>query len=180
MTRILLCASGSVAVYKACEVASTLAQNGHEVRTAMTAAAARLVHPQLFEALTGQSAQTSEWTAERRSAMDHIDLSQWAECVLVAPATADLIGRIALGLGDDLVTTTLLAVAPGVPRMLCPAMNPNMLAQPAVVRNLTTLREDGWEVLEPDEGHMACGVSGKGRLAAPAAIVDRVSEILKS
>lgn len=177
MTRVLLCVSASVAVYKACELASTLAQAGHAVRTALTPAAARLVHPQLFEAVTGEPAASSEWGAERRGAMDHIDLSQWAELVVVAPCTADLAGRLAGGLGDDLVSTTLLAVPASVPRLLCPAMNPNMLAHPAVVRNLARLREDGWEIVEPEEGHLACGVRGSGRLAAPATIAARIQAL---
>lgn len=179
MTRILLCASASVALYKACDLASTLTQAGHAVRTALTPAAARLVRPQLFEAVTGEPAASSEWDGERRGAMDHIDLAQWAELVVAAPCTADLAGRLANGLADDLVTTALLAVPGSVPRLLCPAMNPNMLAHPAVARNLARLREDGWEIVEPEQGHMACGVRGAGRLAAPATIAARIRTVLE-
>jgi phosphopantothenoylcysteine decarboxylase / phosphopantothenate---cysteine ligase len=112
--------------------------------------------------------------------MEHVDLGAWAQCVVVAPASADLVSRIALGLGGDLATTALLAVPAGVPRLLCPAMNPNMLANPAVARNLAQLREDGWRVLDPDEGHLACGVSGPGRLPEPADIVRAVLELLRT
>lgn len=178
MSRILLCAGASVAIYKACDLASKLAQAGHEVRAALTPAAARLVSPQLFEAVTGAPAASTELGPERRGAMDHIDLAQWAELALVAPCTADLAGRIANGLGDDLVTTALLALPAGVPRLLVPAMNPNMLAQPAVTRNLARLREDGWEVVDPEEGHMACGVEGRGRFADPADVAARVAALL--
>ena len=96
--------------------------------------------------------------------------------MVVAPASADLIARIALGVANDLVTTTLLAVPQSVPRLLCPAMNPTMLAAPSVVRNLAQLVEDGWQVLDSEEGHMACGEEGQGRLVDP----ERIVEVLAS
>jgi phosphopantothenoylcysteine decarboxylase/phosphopantothenate--cysteine ligase len=136
------------------------------------------VHPQLFEALTGEPASVSELGPARRAGMDHIDLAQWAEVFLVAPATADLVGRLALGLGDDLVTTVALALAPGVKRFVCPAMNPHMLAAAPVARNLARLVEDGWTLIEPGAGHMACGVEGRGRLAEPDEIAAAVREHL--
>jgi len=179
MTRILLVGGASVAIYKACDLASKLCQAGHEVRTVLTPAAARLVSPQLFEAVTGASAQVDEFGPERKSAMDHVELASWAELVLVAPASADLLARIALGLAGDLASTVALAYPAGRPRLLCPAMNPNMLAAPAVQRNLGRLREDGWEVLEPGEGHMACGVAGRGRLPEPEEIAQRVRALCR-
>ena len=178
MSRVLLLAGASVALYKACDLASKLAQAEHEVRVVLTPSAARLVSPQLFEALTGGPAQVSEFDEGRRAAMDHIELARFAQLALVAPCTADLAARMAAGLGDDLVTTVLLALGPGVPRLLCPAMNPTMLGHPAVARNLARLAEDGWEILEPGEGHLACGEEGAGRLADPAAIVARIEELL--
>lgn len=178
MSRVLLCASASVAVYKACDLASKLGQAGHELRTLLTPRAAELVSPQLFEAVSGGPARSTEFGEERRGAMDHIDDARFAEIVVVAPATADLIGRIAHGLGGDLVTTAMLALDPSVPRILCPAMNPVMYSQPAVQRNLGLLREDGWEVMEPGSGHMACGEAGPGRLVEPAEILARVEERL--
>ena len=180
MTRILLTCGASVAVYKACDLASKLTQDGNLVRTVLTPAAAKLISPQLFEAVTSQSAQSSEFGAERRSAMDHIELAEWAELLLVAPASADLIARLALGLADDLATTVALAYASARPRLICPAMNPKMLVQPSVQRNLTQLREDGWHVLDPADGHMACGDAGPGRLPEPATIVARVRELAGS
>ena len=178
MSRVLLAAGGSVAVYKACDLASKLAQGGHSVRTVLTRRAAQLVSPQLFEAVTGEGAYVDEFDASRRGAMDHIDLSSWAEALVVAPCSANLLGRLALGLADDLPTTTVLALASAVPRLVCPAMNPHMLAAPAVQRHLGQLREDGWHVLEPDDGHMACGVDGRGRLPDPGEIAARVEELL--
>ena len=177
MSNVLLCASASVAVYKACDLASKLTQAGHRVRTVLTPAAAKLVSPQLFEAVTGEPAAVDEFGADRRGAMDHIDLARFAQVAVVAPATADVIGRIAHGLAGDLVTTALLALRPDVPRLLCPAMNPDMLTAPPVRRNLATLADDGWLVVEPDEGHVACGEAGRGRLADPQHIVERVAEV---
>ncbi|HIG86642.1 MAG TPA: hypothetical protein EYQ25_06340 [Planctomycetes bacterium] len=177
MSRILLCCGASAALYKACDLASLLTQNGNQVRTAMTPNAGKLVSPQLFEALTSQPAATSEWGPDRRTGMDHIDLARWTEKVVVAPASADLIARLALGVANDLVTTTLLAVDRSVPRLLCPAMNPSMLSAPAVVRNLSQLREDGWQVLDSEEGHLACGEDGQGRLADPGQIAEALSAL---
>ncbi len=175
MSQVLLAVSASVSIYKACDLASKLTQAGHRVRCALTENAARLVSPQLFAAVTGESAQVSEWGSARRTAMDHIDLARWADLVVVAPATASLCARLATGQGEDLVSTALLAVETAKPRLLCPAMNPTMLANPAVARNLAQLASDGWEVLEPGTGHMACGEAGSGRLPEPADILARVS-----
>lgn len=178
MSRILLGAGASAALHKACDLASKLAQRGHAVRAVLTPRAAELVSPQLFEALTGQPAQVGEFGDERRGGMDHIELAGWAELAVVAPCSADLAARLALGLAGDLLGTALLALPAGVPRLLCPAMNPHMLEHPAVVRNLGTLRGDGWRILEPEEGAMACGVSGQGRLPEPERIAAAVEELL--
>lgn len=179
MAQILLCCGASVAIYKACDLASKLVQAGHQVRTVLTPTAAELVSPQLFEAVTGDLAAVSEYGPGRRGAMDHIQLGQWAGLILVAPASADLIARLAHGMAGDLVTTAILACPKERPRVVCPAMNPGMLAQPAVQRNLEQLRRDGWSVVEPESGHMACGDDGKGRLPEPAALVARVAELLR-
>ncbi len=168
----------SVALYKACDLASKLTQAGISVRCILTPNAARLVHPQLFEAVTGEDAQVSEWGEERKSAMDHIDLARWADALVVAPATADFIARASMGQAGDLLTTMALALETSKPRLLCPAMNPIMLAAPAVQRNLAQLRADGWQIQEPDQGHMACGEAGHGRLSEPQDILKRIQEIL--
>lgn len=170
MSRILLASGASAALHKACDLASRLTQDGHQVRCLLTPRAAELIRPQLFEALTGQPASVTEFGEGRRSGMDHIDLARWCEVFLVAPATADLLGRLALGLGGDLVTTVALALASGVRRLLCPAMNPLMLASPPVARNLARLIEDGWQLVEAAPGPLACGDEGLGRLAEPEEI----------
>lgn len=168
--RVTLAVSGSVAIYKACEVASQLTQKGCEVRVAMTRRAAQLVSPQLFAALSGQPACADEFSPDAPLAMTHIDFAD-CDLFLAAPASADLIGRLAAGLADDLVTTTALALKPKVLRLLAPAMNSNMWANALVQRNLTTLREAGWRILEPGSGYLACGVEGRGRLPDAEAIV---------
>lgn len=178
MTNVLLVAGASAALHKACDLASKLTQAGHAVRAVLTPRAAELVSPQLFEAVTGEPASSDEFGAGRRGGMDHIDLARWAGCAVVAPATADLCSRISLGLGGDLATTALLALPGGVPRLLCPAMNPEMLANPAVARNLEWLREHGWSLLEPAAGHLACGVEGRGRLPEVEEIVSAVAALL--
>lgn len=178
MSRILLGAGASAALHKACDLASKLTQEGHTVRAILTPRAADLVRPQLFEALTGEPAFVDEFGGGRRAAMDHIELSQWGECLVVAPATADLATRLAHGLGGDLVTTVALALPADRPRLICPAMNPNMFAAPPIRRAFRQLEADGWRVLEPGEGLMACGVEGQGRLPEPAEIVAALAELL--
>jgi phosphopantothenoylcysteine decarboxylase/phosphopantothenate--cysteine ligase len=178
MAKILLACSASVAIYKACDLASKLTQAGHGVRSVLTPRAAKLVSPQLFAAVTGQSAHVDEFADDRRSAMDHIDLASWADLLVVAPASADFLARLALGLADDLAGTVALALPSARPRLLAPAMNPHMWSAPPTARHLTTLRGDGWQVLEPDSGHMACGVEGKGRMCEPAAIAQAVMALI--
>lgn len=178
MSEVLLGVSASAAIHKACDLASRLTQDGYRVRAVLTARAAELVSPQLFEALTGQRAYTDEFGSRRESAMDHIALARWARVLVVAPASADLIGRLAHGLADDLLSTVALALEPAVPRLICPAMNPTMLASLPVRRNLALLAEDGWRLVEPEKGHTACGESGAGRLAEPLSIAERIREVV--
>ncbi|MAB79557.1 MAG: hypothetical protein CMJ89_09425 [Planctomycetes bacterium] len=176
--RILLGAGASAALHKACDLASKLAQEGHEVKCVLTPRAAELVSPQLFEALTGEPAWVDEFGKSRRHGMDHIQLSQWTQVLCIAPASADLVSRLSLGLANDLLTTVALALAPGVPRVVCPAMNEHMLSSPPIVRHLQTLRKDGWRILEPGQGHLACGIEGPGRLSEPAEIAAFLLEVL--
>jgi phosphopantothenoylcysteine decarboxylase/phosphopantothenate--cysteine ligase len=180
LSAILLGVGASAAIHKSCDLASKLAQQGHKVRAVLTPKAARLVAPQLFEALTGEPAASSEWGPRRRGAMDHIELASWAELLVVAPCSADLVARLALGLGGTLLGTVALALPADRPRVLCPAMNPHMLQNPALRRHLEQLRADGWRVLEPGEGHMACGVAGRGRLVEPSEILSELQAILRA
>lgn len=180
MSRVLLGVSASAAIHKACDLASKLTQAGHEVRVVQTANAARLISPQLFEAMTGLPAVVSEFGEGREGGMDHITLAKWAECFVFAPATAASLSRLAQGSAGDLIGTVVLALDPAVKRLLCPAMNPTMLLHPAVQRNLAQCREDGWEVLEPTSGRLACDDEGNGRLPEVPEIMDRVAELLRS
>jgi phosphopantothenoylcysteine decarboxylase/phosphopantothenate--cysteine ligase len=180
MSHVLLAVSGSVSIYKACDLSSKLTQAGHRVRVLMTKHATDLVSPQLFEAVTGEPAYTSEWGRERKAAMDHIDLARWGDLLLVAPCSADLVGRFAHGLADDLVTTVALAFPSGKSRYACPAMNPVMLESAAVQRNLAQMTKDGWRVMTPAIGNMACGDHGPGRLPEPAAILEWIADGLGS
>ena len=177
MTRILLGVSASVALYKACDLTSRLTQAGDEVRAVLTPRAAELVNPQLFEAVSGQDAYCDEFAPSRKGAMDHIEVARWAEMLVVAPASADLVARLALGLANDLLCTAALAVDPAAPRLLAPAMNPTMYASAPLQRNLARLIEDGWVLQEPESGHVACGETGPGRLAEIDAIVERISAL---
>jgi len=174
MTRILLAVSASASIYKACDLTSRLTQAGDEVRVVLTAHAAQLISPQLFEAVGAVRAHTSEFGPERETAMDHIELARWAQLFVVAPATAACLGRFAGGLAEDLISTLVLAMPPVVPRLLCPAMNSLMYTNPAVLRNLETLRADGWHVMEPDSGRLACAEEGPGRLPDPERIAERL------
>jgi len=176
VSRILLASGASAALHKACDLASQLSKDGHQVRCLLTPRAAELVRPQLFEALTGEPAFVTEFGNARRGGMDHIELARWAQAFVVAPATADLIARLALGLADDLVTTVALVLAPDVPRLLAPAMNPSMLSAPPIARHLEQLRRDGWSLIQAGEGRLACGEEGLERLAEPADIAARLRE----
>ncbi len=169
MTRILLIVGGGIAAYKACELIRLLRRRGHDVRCVLTDGGAQFVTPMTLAALSEQPVHTSLWDLKDEAEMGHIQLSRQADLVVVAPATADLLARTAGGLANDLATTLLLAT--DKPVLAVPAMNVRMWQHPATVRNVATLRADGVTVLDPDDGAMACGEYGPGRLPEPAAIV---------
>lgn len=180
MANVILAVSGSVSIYKACDLASKLTQAGHRVRVVMTQRASELVSPQLFEAVTHEPAYTTEWGQERKAAMDHIDLAKWADVLVVAPCSAGLVARLAHGMADDLVTTVALAFPTTKPRCVFAAMNPTMLANPVVQRNLNQLVADGWRSMPPAIGAMACGDVGAGRLPEPTDILAWLAPHLSS
>jgi len=156
--------SGGIAAFKACVLARELGRAGHTVRAVLTEAATRFVTPLSFEALTGEPAFVDLWEP-RLGSMEHIDLARWADAVVGAPATADLLARMAQGLADDLATTCLLAFEG--PVLVAPAMNPSMFAHPATRANLETLRSRGVTVAGPASGDTACGEEGPGRMVEP-------------
>ena len=160
--RLLLGLTGGVAAYKAAELARLLSQDGVEVQAAMTAAACRFVGPATLQALTGKPVFTDLWDARVDNNMAHIDLSRKVDAILIAPASADFIAKLAHGLADDLLST--LCLARDCPLLIAPAMNRQMWDNPATQRNLATLRRDGVTLLGPASGDQACGETGMGRM----------------
>ncbi|MBQ4865537.1 bifunctional phosphopantothenoylcysteine decarboxylase/phosphopantothenate--cysteine ligase CoaBC [Priestia megaterium] len=170
--RILLCVSGGIAVYKAAALTSKLVQAGAEVKVMMTASACEFVTPLTFQALSRNPVYTDTFDEKDPSVIAHIDLADWPDLILVAPATANMIGKIANGLADDMISTTLLAAT--APVWIAPAMNVHMYHHPAVKKNMSTLSSFGYSFVEPGEGYLACGYVGKGRLEEPETIVSLI------
>lgn len=171
--RVLLAITGGIAAYKTPELVRRLRDADHEVRCALTEAATRLVAPAALIAVSGAPVHTGMWMDD--GSMPHIDLARWCDRLLVAPATANCLAHLALGLADDLVTTTALALGPERPLILAPAMNTQMWRHPAVEANLATLRARGACVVEPVSGKLACDEDGVGAMADVPAIVAAVA-----
>jgi len=174
--RILLIVGGGIAAYKACELVRLIRQTGMEVRCVLTEGGAQFVTPMTLGALSGQSVHTSLWDLKEEAEIGHIQLSREADLVVVAPATADLIARMAGGMANDLAATLLLAT--DKPVLIAPAMNVRMWEHAATRRNVAQLRADGVAVLDPDEGGMACGEYGPGRLPDPSAILAAIQAMV--
>ena len=172
MKRILLIVGGGIAAYKSCELIRLARKAGIGVRCVLTAGGAQFIAPMTLAALSEEQVHTSLWDLKDEAEMGHIRLSREADLVVVAPATADLLAKMAAGIADDLATTLLLATDKTV--LAAPAMNVRMWRHAATVRNVATLRGDGVTVLEPDEGAMACGEYGPGRLPEPEAILTAI------
>jgi phosphopantothenoylcysteine decarboxylase/phosphopantothenate--cysteine ligase len=166
---VLLCVCGGIAAYKAADLVRRLRDAGAGVRVAMTENAQRFIGAQTFQALSGQPVRSSLWDAQAEAAMGHLELARWAQRIVVAPATANMLARLAHGFADDLVST--LCLASTAPLAVCPAMNHVMWKHPATQQNMATLRERGVQVIGPDDGPLAEGESGPGRMAEPLAIV---------
>ncbi len=174
--RILLIVGGGIAAYKSAELIRLIRKAGGEVTCVLTKGGAQFITEMTLGALSESKVYTSLWDLKDEVEMGHIQLSRQVDLVVVCPATADLLARMAAGVADDLATTLLLAT--DKPVLVAPAMNVRMWQHPATVRNVARLREDGLTVLEPDEGEMACGEYGPGRLPEPEAILRAISEIL--
>lgn len=175
--RILLGLTGGIAAYKAAGLARALGRAGCDVRVAMTEAATRFITPVTMQALTGQVVWTDLWDPRVADNMSHIELSRDRDLILVAPASADFMGKAAQGLADDLLSTLVLARR--CPLMLAPAMNVEMWDNPATQRNLRTLRADGVAFAGPAAGDQACGETGMGRMLEPEAIVAEVEALFQ-
>ncbi|CAM3085546.1 bifunctional phosphopantothenoylcysteine decarboxylase/phosphopantothenate--cysteine ligase CoaBC [Filibacter tadaridae] len=172
--KILLCVTGGIAVYKAVALVSKLAQSGAEVRVIMTKSAMEFVTPLTFQAMSRNDVYFDTFDEKDSRVIAHIDLADWADLIVVAPATANVIGKLANGIADDMVTTTLLATTTEV--WIAPAMNVHMYENKAVIRNIAALHEDGYRFIEPSEGFLACGYVGKGRLEEPEKIVQLIMD----
>lgn len=170
---LLIGVTGGIAAFKTAALVSQLVQAGANVHVVMTAAACQLVAPKTFEALTGRPVLTELFGP---GAHPHIELADAAEVLCVAPATANVLAKAACGLADDLLSTVLLAFHG--PMILAPAMNSHMWQKPAVQRNVRQLREDGFILVDPEEGYLSCGTTGPGRMASPERIFQVIADTL--
>jgi phosphopantothenoylcysteine decarboxylase/phosphopantothenate--cysteine ligase len=175
--RVALLVAGGIAAYKLVDLASALTQAGSQVRVAMTRSAARFVGAPSFQGVTGNQVLTGLWAADG-SPEPHVFLGDWAQVILLAPATANVIARVAQGQSDDIVTATLLAAR--CPVVVAPAMNDAMWSKRAVQDNITTLRQRGMTVVEPEAGHLASGHVGTGRLAGSARLLEAMAEMVRA
>lgn len=173
-----MCVCGGIAAYKVATVVSTLVQEGCGVTVAMTRNARRFVAPLTFQALSGRAVITDPWAAAADGQQRHLTLGEGADLILVAPATANILGKLAAGIADDLVSTILIGAA--APVVLAPAMNTRMWQHPAVRRNVAFLREAGFELAGPDSGWLACRTVGEGRMVEAGALIDAVRARLLS
>lgn len=177
MALIALGVTGGIGAYKAVDIVRGLQKRGHDVVVVMTKNARRFIGPVTFEAITKRRVVTSQWAAGANADIEHIALASSIELLVVAPATANILGKFAAGIADDFLSTLYLATR--APVLVAPAMNSHMLAHPATAGNLKVLAGRGVHVLEPDSGYLACGWTGKGRLPEPDSIVEAAIRILE-
>lgn len=169
---ILLGITGSIAAYKMADVASDLAKRGYEVQTIITKNGSKIINPIVFSTLTGNKCITKTFDENANYNVEHVSLAKKTNVVLVAPATANIIAKLANGIADDMLTTTVLAC--NCTKIVAPAMNTNMLENPVTQNNIQKLKEYGWKVIEPDSGVLACKDIGKGKLPKPEELVNIV------
>lgn len=174
--RILLGISGGIAAYKAAALCSRLVQSGAEVKVIMTEGATKFITPLTLQTISRHRVITDVFAEEDPSVVSHIDLADHSDAVVIAPATANMIAKMAYGIADDMLSTTLLAT--NAPIIVAPAMNVHMYAHPAVQDNLAKLQSRGVQVIEPGTGQLACGYVGKGRLAEPETIYEQLVQLL--
>lgn len=176
--KIVLGVSGGIAAYKAVTLCSRLVQAGAHVRVIMTESATQFVTPLTFQTISRSLVATDTFEERDPSVVSHIDTADWADLVVVAPATANILAKMAHGLADDMLSTTLLATQ--APVLVAPAMNVHMYAHPAVQSNMDILRARGVHFIDPGVGSLACGYTGKGRLAEPEMIYEHIAELMNS
>jgi phosphopantothenoylcysteine decarboxylase/phosphopantothenate--cysteine ligase len=176
--RILLAVGGGIAAYKSAMLCSRLVQAGNHVQTVMTRSATEFLGPATLAALSGRAVGLSGFELQRHPLGSHIELAAGVDLMIVAPATADLIGKFARGIADDLVSTLYLQNT--APVLIAPAMSDPMWAKPAVARNIALLLQDGCRLVGPESGWLSCRVKGQGRMSEPETILDSANEILAS
>lgn len=174
--RVTVYVTGGIAVYKAADLVRKLIKAGADVKVAMTASAQEFVTPLTFQVLSKHDVSTDTFDEKEAQFVNHIHLADWTELAIVAPATANVVAKMANGIADDFVSTALLATT--APKMIVPTMNQHMLENPATVRNLASLKEYGYEVMEPATGFLAEGYEGKGRMPEPDQIVEAAQHFL--
>lgn len=174
--KIILGVCGGIAAYKAADLCRLLVKEGAKVRVIMTRAAQEFITPLTLSTLSGHQALTDMFAGTAESALTHIEIAAGADLLLIAPGTANIIAKLAAGIADDLLSTTALAVT--CPTLIAPAMNVNMYNKAVVQENLALLKKRGWLIIEPEEGLLACGVEGKGRLASPDKIMASIRKAL--
>lgn len=178
MKHIILGVTGSIAAYKSAEIAHILTKEGHGVHVIMTAGAQRFITPLTFQTLTKHKVHTGMFDAMNHEEVEHIALAQRADLALIAPASANIIGKLASGIADDMLSTVLMALGKK-PVIICPAMNTAMYENPLVQDNLGKLMRYGYRFIEPKEARLACGDLGRGALADPGVIVETVRGLLE-
>lgn len=177
-SEIILGVTGSIACYKACEITSQLTQDQIRVHVVLTKTASQFVRPEAFSPLSQEDVFTDLFETDQQKRPAHIDLADRADAFLIAPATANIIGKTANGIADDLLTSLLLANNLRSPVIFAPAMNSNMYNNPLFQQNFDRLQNLGYQFVEPEEGYMACGDLGKGRLANTNLIIDAIHACL--
>lgn len=182
MKKVLIGISGGIAAYKAAFVVSALTRAGRDVQVAMTPAACRFVTPLTFAALSQKDVRTELFpkspTSDKGQLYPHLYPATEADLFAVLPATADILAKLAHGIGDDIVSAAALSLKSDCTKLFCPAMNAQMWANPAVEHNVRTLEERGWQRIGPDDGRMACGTRGAGRMSSPETILEVIQKHL--
>ncbi|BGE82638.1 bifunctional phosphopantothenoylcysteine decarboxylase/phosphopantothenate--cysteine ligase CoaBC [Staphylococcus petrasii] len=177
MKHILLAVTGGIAAYKAIDLTSKLTQAGYDVRVMLTDHAQEFVTPLAFQAIGRNPVYTSTFKEENPQEIQHVALGDWADAIIVAPATANIIAKLSVGIADDMVTSTLLATE--TPKFIAPAMNVHMYENPRTQRNIEVLKSDGYHFIEPGDGFLACGYVAKGRMEEPLQIVSVLNDYFK-
>ena len=175
---VLLCVTGGIACYKSADLASKLVQAGCRVNVAMTDSAMEFIRPLTFQSITNRAVFTSMWQSTEYYQSGHISLTERADLMIIAPATANIIAKMAVGIADDLVSTMVLAATGACPIMLAPAMNTRMWEAPPVRANVEKLRQWGVQMIGPAAGRLACGTVGPGRMTQPADILQAAREVM--